>query len=202
MSMEAWTYLFGRRSRALCAWLLLLVTLAAGCGGSLYRVKPVIEVPAAEKGGSATAGGINLRAAPLLSDEESQELFESNLPLAGLLAVRVELTNSSGAPIEFKRLRFRLRDGEGRAWKARSAKEAASRILEANAVMLYNPQARKSFEEALSRQTLDLKTPLAAAERRRGLIFFQTPKKEAIEGPRNLVLTLEGLEQPLELPLN
>ena len=39
---------------------------------------------------SADAGGVTIRVAPLLTDEESQELFEANLPLSGVLALRVE----------------------------------------------------------------------------------------------------------------
>ncbi len=42
----------------------------------------------------------------------------------------------------------------------------------------------------------------APAQSRRGLIFFQTPKKEPVEAPRGLVLTIERLPQPLELRLN
>ena len=53
-----------------------------------------------------------LRATPLLTDEESQELFEANLPLAGLLPVRMEMVNKGSAPVEMERARFRLRDAE------------------------------------------------------------------------------------------
>ena len=143
-----------------------------------------------------------MRAVPLLTDEESQELFESNLPLGGLLPVRVEIANATGASVELKRARFRLRDSEGREWKFRSARQAISRILSADKVTLYNPQSRRKFEEAFRAHALDMETPLAAAERRQGLIFFQTPKKEAITNPVGLILTVERLPQPIEIRLN
>ncbi|MEA2174256.1 MAG: hypothetical protein QOD00_1848 [Blastocatellia bacterium] len=195
----------GRRlalAAAWCAALLTLMLLLEGCGGSLYKVKPVVAGPIKETGKVAEAGGLSLRAVPLLADEESQELFESNLPLAGLLPVRVEITNTSGAPILLKRMRFRLSDEAGRKWQERNAKQVVSRILKADQVTLYNPHARASFAEAFSRHALDTATPLAASERRQGLIFFQTPKKEPVESPRALVLSIEGLEQPLSLRLN
>ena len=177
--------------------------LLTGCGGSLYRVKPVVQPTGPLEGGrAAAAGGIGLRARALLRDEESQELFESNLPLAGLLPVRVELSNEGGAELALKRLRFRLRGTGGRNWKPVSTKQTAARILAANAVTLYNPNARKRFEEALGRHAFDLKTPLAPRERRRGLLFFQTPDKRAVEAGGELMLTLEGLEQPLALRLD
>ena len=186
---------------ALCAVFTGLMLLA-GCGGSLYKVKSVVAGPIKEAGKEASAGGLSLRAVPLLSDEESQELFESNLPLAGLLPVRVEIENTSGAPLLLKRIRFRLSDEAGGKWSARSAKQAVSRIIKANQVTLYNPRSRAGFAEAFQRHALDMETPLAASERRQGLIFFQTPKKEPVESPRALVLSVEGLQQTLSLRLN
>jgi hypothetical protein len=180
---------------------LLLCLVAAGCG-ALYKVKPVVEAPLPETAGNGEAGGLRLRAAPLLTDEESQDLFEANLPLAGVLPVKVEITNQSNAPVEIRQARFRLRDAEGREWKMRAAKDVVSRILSDNDITLYNPRSRAKFEEAVRSYLLDLKRPLAASERRQGLLFFQTPKKEQVRAPRGLTLSIEKLSQPLEVTLN
>jgi hypothetical protein len=174
----------------------------AACGGSLYKVSPRIAAPISEKAGEARGGGIVLRAVPLLTDEESQRLFEANLPLGGLLPVRVEISNESGAELALKRARFSVRDGAGREWKMRSAKQAVARILEANDVTFYNPSSRREFERRMSEHAFDLATPLAPSERREGLIFFQTPHKEAVESPRGLVLNLEKVAQPIQLRLD
>lgn len=192
------------RRSGYAAWgaALAVLLLMTGCGGSLYKVKPVVEAPVSAAAGSANAGGLSFRAAPIIADEESQELFEANLPLSGLLPVRVEISNESNEAVALERARFRLRDAAGREWKARTARQAVSRILDANQVTLYNPNARARFEEAFSAHALDTKSPLAPAERRRGMIFFQTPKKEAVESPRALILTIEKLPQPIELLLN
>src|SRR3982751_2786884 len=106
--------------------LFLLVSLVStSCTGSLFKVKPVTDLPPLPANSrSADAGGVTIRVAPLLTDEESQELFEANLPLSGVLAVRVELAFQSGVPVELKRARFRLRDSENREWKLLSAKSA------------------------------------------------------------------------------
>jgi hypothetical protein len=182
--------------------MLAALLLMTGCG-SLYKVKPVVEASVtAAATGSVRAGGLSVSAVPLLTDEESQELFEANLPLGGLLPVRVEISNESGGAVALDRARFRLRDATEREWKARTAKETVSRILDANKITFYNPQARSRFEAALGAHALDTKRPLAPAERRRGLIFFQTPKKESVASPRGLVLTIERLPQPVELRLN
>ena len=189
-------------------WKLILVFAAVvfsgACGGRLYRVKPAVELPPLSgdvKRGSA--GGLNFVVAPLLGDEESQELFEANLPLAGVLPLRVELGYESGVPVDIKKARFHLRDGAGREWKLLQPKQAVSRILKTNEVFAYNPNSRKKFEEDFGAYGLDLKTPLTPNERKRqGFLFFQSPDKEAVSSPRGLVLVVEKLSEPLQIAIN
>jgi hypothetical protein len=181
-----------------------VLLLAAACGGALYKVKPVVELPPLTgevKGG--TAGGLIVAVAPLLSDEESQDLFEANLPLAGVLPLRVELGYESGVPVPIKKTRFRLRDAAGKEWKFLNPKQAISRVLKANEVYAYNPNSRKQFEAEFGAYGLDLKTPLTPGDRKRqGFLFFQTPDKEAVASPRGLVLVVEGLAEPLQIVIN
>jgi hypothetical protein len=188
-----------RHRRAAWCVMLALAFIIAGCG-SLYKVKPKIDAPITN-GTEARAGGFTVRAVPLLTDEESQELFEANLPLAGLLPVRVEMMNGSGAQLLFKHVRFHLRDADGREWKVRSTKDVVGRVLKSDQVYAYNPNSRKEFERELGAHAFDLKAPLDAGTERRGLIFFQSPKKEQVASPHGLVLTIEGLPQPVKIGL-
>jgi hypothetical protein len=178
--------------------------LTTSCAASLFKVKPTVELPPlAGAARSASAGGVTVRVAPLLSDEDSQDLFEANLPLAGVLPVRVELGFESGVPVETKKVRFRLRDSEGHEWKLMSPKAAISRILKANDVYAYNPNSRKQFQKEFAAYALELQEPLSANnQRRQGFLFFQTPKKEPVESPLGLVLVVERLPQPVEIHLN
>jgi hypothetical protein len=182
----------------------LAILFSAACSNSLFKVKPVSELPPLPAtAASADAGGVTFRAAALLIDEQTQELFETNLQLAGLLPVRLEVAHNGGEAIEIKKLRLKLHDAAGAEWKLISAKSAISRILKANDIRLYNPNARKTFEKEFRAYEFDLKTPLASAERKRqGLIIFQSPKKEPVASPRGLVLSIEGLAQPVSLNLN
>lgn len=152
---------------------------------------------------SANLGSISIRAAPMLSDEEVQALFEANLQLAGLLPVRVEIKHNGGEAIELRKIRFRLTDAAGTKWKAITLKQAMSRILKANDVFAYNPSSRKTFEQEFRAYELDLKTPLNGAQsRREGLVIFLSPDKAPVSSPRGLVLTIDGLTQPVNLNLN
>ena len=191
-------------SPQLAFFLIAISLLTTSCAGSLFKIKPVVDLPPlAGDIKTANAGGVTIRVAPLMSDEESQELFEANLPLSGVLPLRLEMVFESGVPVETKRMRFHLRDGARREWKMIPAKAAVSRILKANDVYTYNPNSRKQFEKEFTAYAIDLKEPLNTTERRRqGFLFFETPKKEPVESPRGLVLSVDGLPQPVEIPLN
>ena len=181
-----------------------LALLSTSCTGSLFKVKPVTDLPPLPANTrSADAGGVTVRVAPLLTDEESQELFEANLPLGGVLPVRVELLFQSGVPVELKRARFRLRDAQNREWKLLSANSASSRILKTNGVFLYNPHSRKQFEKEFGAYAIDLKTPLGSGDtRRQGFLFFQTPDKSAVRSGQQLTLTIERLPQTATITIN
>jgi len=191
------------RTAASLAAIFCALVLATSCNNSLYKVKPVSELRAMPSAASVDVGSYTFRAAPLLTDEETQELFESNLQLAGLLPVRLEIAHNGGEPLEFKKVRFHLNDAAGTDWKPISAKKAISRILKANGVFAYNPNARKTFEKEFRAYEFDLKSPLTHSEgRRQGLIIFLSPQKIPVASPKDLVLSVAGLAQPVELKLN
>jgi hypothetical protein len=178
--------------------------IATSCTGSLFKVKPVADLPPLPANTrSAEAGGLVVRVAPLLTDEESQDLFEANLPVSGVLAVRMELDFQSGLPVELKKAKFRLRDSENREWKFLSTKSAVSRIMKANGVFAYNPTSRKQFEKEFGAYAIDLKTPISSSDaRRQGFLFFQTPDKRPVQSGQQLKLTIERLPQPATITIN
>ena len=183
--------------------LITTILLATSCT-TLFKVKPVNELPPLPANThNADAGGVTIRVAPLLTDEESQVLFEANLPLSGVLAIRMEMAFQSGVPVELKRARFRLRDSQNREWKFLSAKSAVSRIMKANGIFAYNPHSRKQFESEMAAYVIDLKTPLSSGDsRRRGFLFFQTPDKLPVRSGQQFTLTIERLQQPATVTIN
>ena len=189
---------------ATSAALFVLALLSISCSNSLFKVKPANQMMAMPaSAASVNVGSLSFRASPLLTDEETQELFESNLQLAGLLPVRLEVVHNSGEAIEMKKLKFRLSDPANSQWKLISAKQAISRIMKANDLTLYNPNARKTFEKEFRAYEFNVKDPLAHAEgKRQGLLIFQSANKEPVASPKNLTLSVEGLAQPVALKLN
>jgi len=192
------------RRRFAIATLFCSSIVFASCSTSLFKVKPATELPPfPSESRTADASGVMVRVAPLLTDEQVQELFEANLPLAGVLPVRVQMDFQSGVPIELKRARFSVRDSQSRTWKPLTPKQAVSRIMKANEVTLYNPHFKKQFETDFSSYGIDLKTPLDSTQsQRRGFLFFQTPDKRPVEFSQKLTLQIERLPQPVSIPLN
>ena len=184
--------------------LFFVILVGGSCGGSLFKVKPAAELPPLPANTrSAEAGGVTLRVAPLLTDEETQELFEANLPLSGVLPVRVELAFQSGVPIELRKARFHLRDDQNREWKLLSPKNAISRIMKANGVKLYNPNSKKQFAREFGAYAIDLKAPLSSDNpRRQGFLFFQTPDKQPVSSDLRFTLMLERLPQSATIAIN
>ena len=192
------------RRRIALSTLLSSSLLLASCSTALFKVKPATALPPLPpESRSADASGVTVRVAPLLTDEQTQELFEANLPVAGILPVRIELNFQSGVPIELKQARFSVRDGQNRSWKLLTTKQAVSRIMKANGVFLYNPYSKKQFQSDLGAYRIDLKTPFDSNQsRRRGFLFFQTPDKRPVEYSQKLTLVIERLPQPVSIPLN
>lgn len=192
-------------TRLLCLLgVFFILTLSSSCSGSLFKVKPANELPPLPENTSSTeAGSVTFRVAPRLTDEESQELFEANLPLSGVLPLRVELVFQSGLPVELKKAKFRLRDSQNREWKLLSPKSAVSRVMKANGIRLYNPNSRKQFELEMQAYGIDLQTPLSSSDpRRQGFLFFQTPDKKAVTADPQLTLTVERLPQVATIQIN
>jgi len=186
--------------------LVLLVTvtlLSAACGGPLFKVKPAADLPPLPSTSkSIEAGGVKVRVAPLLTDEESQELFEANLPASGILPLRLELVFPNETTADPRKLKFRLSDSQNHEWKLLSTKKAVNRIMNAEEIKLYNPHSKKQFESDFGAYDLDLRTPLSPATlERRGFLFFEAPKKLPVE-KMSLTLSVERLPAPLTINVN
>ena len=109
----------------------IVITLLSGaCGGPLFKVKPAADLPPLPPASKRVeAGGVVVRVAPLLTDEESQELFEANLQASGILPIRMEFVFPNETTIDPRKLKLRLSDSQNREWKLLSTKSAIFRIM-------------------------------------------------------------------------
>jgi hypothetical protein len=177
--------------------------LSVACGGPLFKVKPAADLPPLPSTSKrAEAGGVIVSVAPLMTDEESQELFEANLQASGILPIRMQFVFPNETTTDPRKIKFRLSDSQNREWKLLSTKSAVNRIMKAEEIKLYNPHSKKQFESDFGAYVLDLKAPLSPSTLdRRGFLFFEAPKKVPVE-KTGLTLSVERLPTPLSIPLN
>jgi len=180
-------------------WLLLL----SGCG-PLFKVAPRPASPPADApanaAASATPGGFDVSASALTDDERALELFGANLPLAGLVAVEVRLTNHTAEPIQVDQLKFELRDAAGASYKRLAPKEALKRLMKFYRKSAYLKESYRQTREGFEALALPAASALAPQEERRGFLFFEAKRGAATLS--GLILSVAGGRAPITLRLN
>ena len=126
-----------------------------------------------------------------LTDEDFlYDTFNANLILAGLLPVRLRVTNNGLAEIRLRRDRFEVRTGS-RILKSIEADRAFKRLLSFYGVKIYNRVGYKESREALESYALDFGAPIGPGSSREGIIFFEA--RPQLEKDAALVLLAKGL---------
>ena len=152
---------------------------------------------------ASAAGKVLLNGVALTDEDFLYESFNANLILAGVLPVRLRVTNNGGSEIRVRRNWFEIR-AVGRSLKSIEAERAFKRLLSFYGVKVYNKLGYKQSKEAFMSYELDLGEPLKPGSNREGIIFFEA--RPRLEQGAALVLVAKGLggsdsKNPLELKL-
>lgn len=178
----------------ICAIIITILALFVACGGKLYDVAPLPGRPPVLTAGDPDGLRIGARA---IDSDGAFEAFSANLPLAGVLAVEVDLSNNSAAPVRMNKLKFELSGGSGETFKRISSKKALSRVMDYYGVSFYRKDARARTREDYNAVELKTDGELNPREERRGYVFFQVPA----EIPAPLVLSVKGRGEPIRIEL-
>ncbi len=178
------------------AILFFILPLSLSCGGKLYDVAPLPGTAPVISAGDP--GGLRI-GAKALSGDEAFELFSANLPLAGVMAVEIELSNDAAESINTRNLKFELRDSAGAQFKRISSKNALSRVMDYYGVSFYRKDARNRTRDDYAAVEFKTDSPLGVQESRRGYMFFQSKVESA--APAGLILNVTGYREPLSLQI-
>ena len=185
--------------------LAVLTTVAlclSGCGKP-FNVKPRTELPRANYTATASLNSVTLQADPIFNEDLLYETFDANLIMAGVLPVRVRLTNSSQQSLVLKKSRFEIRSAGGRKFKSASGRNAFKRVLSYYGISTYNKAGYKESLEDFAGYAFDAKAPLPAQESREGIVFFFVPPEASREAGLTLRFRMpDGKAAPIELKLN
>jgi len=174
-----------------------------GCGKPFNVKQP--NLPPASYSGKASVANVDVRAQAITDEDFLYDSFDANLIAAGVLPVRVMLTNSANQDVDLQKARFEIRPPQGRAAAAVDARQAFKRLISYYEIKAYSKSGYKKSLEAFSSYALDLKSPLAAGQSRQGLVFFLTTSESArAVGLTMLITRLSSRESrdAIELKLN
>jgi hypothetical protein len=180
------------------------LTLFFGCGRP-FDVKTQPSLPPARYAETATVNSINISVQAIKDEDLLYDTFDANLISAGLLPVRVSLTNSGGEPIDISETRFEVQAGSQR-YKAVDARKAFKRLVSYYDVSAYTKAGYKDSQDAFIAYSLDIKSPLNGNQSRQGLVFVMMPEDVARQTGLKMVVSKlaknVSRKQNIELQLN
>jgi hypothetical protein len=169
--------------------LLLLASAQFGCGRP-FSVKTQPNLPPASYAAKATVDSVAVEAQAITDEDFLYDTFDANLISAGVLPVRVKLTNSGGEALDLKSARFEIEARAGR-FKAVEARKAFKRLISYYEISAYSKSGYTESLEAFAAFALDVATPLGAGQSRQGLVFFLASSEAARQ--KGLTMTVGKL---------
>ena len=173
---------------------LLLAAAAFGCGRP-FNVKTQPALPPANYAAKATAGGVAVEAQAITDEDFLYDTFDANLISAGIIPVRVMLTNSGGETVDCKNARFEI-ETQSKRLKAVGARKAFKRLISYYGISVYSKSGYNESLEAFASYALDVGTPLAGSQSRQGLVFFLVPAEAVRQAGLTLVIGKLNSKQP------
>jgi len=155
----------------------VLLVFEVGCGRP-FNVKTATVPAAASYASKAMVDSVSVEAQAVTDEDFLYDNFDANLISAGVIPVRVRLTNASTESRVGKDARFEL-EAQNKRYKAVEPKKAFKRLISYYGVSLYSKSGYRESLGAFGSHSLDLATPLPAGESRQGLVFFLVPSDSA-----------------------
>jgi hypothetical protein len=175
--------------RMICVVGLSVLAITPGCGKP-FNVKQQPDLPPASYAAKASADGVGIQAQAITDEDFLYDTFDANLIAAGVLPVRVMLTNPAEHAVDLQKARFEMR-APGHRFQQAGARQAFKRLISYYEITIYNKSGYTKSLDAFSAYALDLKLPLAAGQSRQGLVFFLTKSEPALG--TGLTLVVSGL---------
>lgn len=128
--------------------LLLLASAQFGCGRP-FSVKTQPNLPSASYPAKATVDSVAVEAQAITDEDFLYDTFDANLISAGVLPVRVMVTNSGGEAVDLKSARFEIEARAGR-FKAVEARKAFKRLISYYEIKAYSKSGYTESLEAFA----------------------------------------------------
>ncbi|MBL8148298.1 MAG: DUF4352 domain-containing protein [Blastocatellia bacterium] len=160
------------------------------------RIKQRVEVSPSELSHTAQSSEMETRA-EVLDEDQSLSLFDANLLIAGVIAVRVSVKNSSNSQLDVESLSFRLVDKDNRNYKQIKPDKAFNKTLSYYGIRVYNYASGQEAKQRFISHSLNRKEKIEPDGVRQGLLFFEHKKEE--KQPANLKLEIASRKTKKQL---
>jgi hypothetical protein len=164
-----------------CALTGLLAVLVTACGKP-FNVKPkpavkdTVVQAQPEKPTQAESKGVRLQAEAIKDEDFLYDTFEANMIMAGVLPVRVKLTNTGSDAAELKKAKFAIKS-QNKIYKFLDSHKAYKCLMSYYGISIYNKNGFKESRADFDTHAIDVKKPLDKGETREGLLYFAVPSE-------------------------
>jgi hypothetical protein len=165
---------------------LLALAQVAGCGGKPFNVQPRPAQPPISNAGTEVEG-LTIQAEAVADENYLYDTFDANLILAGILPVRVRVTNSRTEPFKIDEARFEVRASSNRTYKSMEPKKAYERLISYYGISTYSKDGYREARSDFASYGLDLSGSLGEGESRQGILFFPVPDDQIRAGGLTLI---------------
>jgi len=176
----------------------LILVASVGCGAQLYKVSPLPTNASADDVASGEQGLIAVTA--ILDGDQSLELFEANLPLAGIIAVDLRLVNRTAVPVKADSLKFSLRDSSGGNLKPIPPAQALKRVMKFYGDGFYRKDARLRTVESYEKIGLTTNATIEPQGNLRGVLFYEKQNNRTSLG--GLTFSVVGVTKQININNN
>lgn len=139
----------------------------------------------------ASQEGILLEVHPVVGYESYWDLFDADLPAAGIAAVWVRIQNSSNATVDLKKLRWMLRSGGTSTSDIDAHRVIKELESQSHSQMRSLASEKESYRDLV--QVMLHAGNLPAAQSREGYVFLKIDRAQASSWNRDSVLTAKGI---------
>ncbi len=159
------------------AYALCLLALTLVACGKPFTVQPGPDKPIPPLDAKAENQTASLEAEAVTDEDYLYDTFEANLIAAGVLPVRILLTNRSAAPLDLRKVEFQLKTPEPRTYKFVDGRKAFKRVFQYYDITFYSKDGYQQSANDFTAHAFDIQSPLLAGESRHGLVFFLLPEE-------------------------